>query len=178
MYIQNITQSYAITIMYALLICCPDVRCWMTLVSLTLDDIPQLSSASCFVSFDDVYCSMLTEASPGSSYPCIDEAVGCFYACLAFRRRRWRGVFQSQLPDWLEMNLALAVISTAKGCFNEAFGWWGVGGHVQIKRTRWTEPNWGFVYMGMANKMPKCPPLIILKIIASLCIKYSLWLLS
>jgi hypothetical protein len=37
------------------------------------------------------------------------------------------GVFQNRLPDWLEMNLMLAVISTEKLYFNAGFVWEGGG---------------------------------------------------
>jgi hypothetical protein len=47
------------------------------------------------------------------------------------------------------MSLVLAAISTAKGRFNEGFGL--EGGDMKIKRTRWTEPNWVFIHMAMAN---------------------------
>jgi hypothetical protein len=47
----------------------------------------------------------------------------------------------------------LAVISTAKGSFNEGFGL--KGGHTEIKRTRWTEPRWGVIHLAIASGMFK-----------------------
>jgi hypothetical protein len=47
----------------------------------------------------------------------------------------------------------LAVISPAKGRFNEEFGL--KGGHIKIKGTRWTEPIWGAIHLAMASGMFK-----------------------
>lgn len=66
------------------------------------------------------------------------------------------------------MNLVLAAISTAKGRFNEGFGIGG--GDIKIKRTRWTEPNWGSIYMAMAHGMFKNLSLVAMK---NICVSYS-----